>query len=833
MHPEDRDQRATNIKGYDSLLNLALDLRFPWNRGTDAIWRELEPELWNLSHNPWAILQTVSREKLEKSLANPAFTALIDDLVRKHQETLDASTWFQEHYPNSPLKCVAYFSMEFMLSEALPIYSGGLGNVAGDQLKAASDLGVPVIAIGLLYGQGYFRQSINQHGDQQELYPHNDPGLLPVRPLRKPDGEWLRIKIDLPGWSLWLRTWEVTVGRNKLYLLDSNDIANIPAHRGITSELYGGDKELRLKQEMVLGIGGWRLLEALGIQPDICHMNEGHAAFVALERAYSFMKKTKEPFEVALTATRVGNLFTTHTAVPAGFDRFPPHLIEEYLGNYAKTKLGISTEQLLSLGQLHPEDDFNMALLALRGCGFVNGVSQLHGVVSRQLFKDSFPRWPEEEVPIDFVTNGVHMPSWQSGFANSLWTEVCGKGLWHGLGNGVENKINAVPDEKIWEMRCEARATLVKRARRLLSRELSARGESAEVVEKTQHFFNPETLTLCFARRFACYKRPDLLLSDEDRLIRILTNPERPVQLLIAGKAHPADGLGHALIRKWMNFLSRPGVRSHVAFLSDYDIILAGYLVRGADLWINTPQRPWEACGTSGMKVLVNGGLNLSELDGWWAEAYTPEVGWALGDVKEHGNDPSWDRAEANRLYEILEEEVVPEFYTRDKRKIPVGWVKKVRESMSRLAPQFSADRAVREYTEKFYLPAAELYQKRTENKGALAAKIVDWRFFIEQSWGQLKFSGLKVETNQENHLFEVQVHLANLNPHAVKVELYSSDLTKEMEYQGKIPNTSNGHIYGAKVPAATPASNFTPRIVPFFPGVAVPLEANQILWQR
>lgn len=833
MHPHDNDPKITDIKGYDSLLNLALDLRFPWNRGTDAIWRELEPELWNLSHSPWAILQTVSREKLARSFADPKFTALVNSLLKRHQETLDGSTWFQDHYPNSALKCVAYFSMEFMLSEALPIYSGGLGNVAGDQLKAASDLGVPVIAIGLLYGQGYFRQSIDKNGEQQELYPHNDPGLLPIKPLRTADGEWLRIKIDLPGWSLWLRTWEVTIGRRKLYLLDSNDIANIPAHRGITSELYGGDKELRLKQELVLGICGWRLLEALGIQPDICHLNEGHAAFVALERAYSFMKKTKEPFEVALAATRVGNLFTTHTAVPAGFDRFPPQLIEKYLGDYAQTKLGITAKQLISLGQLHPEDDFNMALLAIRGSGFVNGVSQLHGVVSRQLFKDLFPRWPEEEVPVGFVTNGVHMPSWQSGFANDLWTEVCGKGLWHGLKNGQVNKMSTVSDEQIWQLRSEARSTLVNRARRLLSRQLSARGESKDTVEKSQHFLNPETLTLGFARRFASYKRPDLLLTDEDRLIRILMNPERPVQLVIAGKAHPADGLGHALIKKWMDFLSRPGVRSHVVFLSDYDMILAGYLVRGVDLWINTPQRPWEACGTSGMKVLVNGGLNFSELDGWWAEAYCPEVGWALGDFKEHGNDPGWDRAEANRLYELLEEEVIPEFYKRDKKNIPVGWVKKVRDSMSRLTPQFSADRAVREYTEKFYLPAADLFKKRTENKGSLATQIVEWRSFIEQNWEQLKFSSFKVETDQENRLVEVQVQLANLNPHAVKVELFSPALTKEMEYQGKIPNTPNGHIYRAKVPIANPVANFTARIVPYFPGVAVPLEANQILWQR
>ena len=434
-------------------------------------------------------MQTVSREKLTALLADQKFSSLINDLVKARKDALNSPTWFQENHSNSPLTCIAYFSMEFMLSEALPIYSGGLGNVAGDQLKTASDLGVPVIAIGLLYSQGYFRQFIDKNGEQQELYPYNDPGQLPIRPLRLPNGEWLRLKIDLPGWSLWLRAWEVKVGRRKLYLLDSNDIANIPAHRGITSELYGGDRELRLKQELILGIGGWRLLDALGIQPEICHMNEGHAAFVVLERAFSFMKKTKQPFEVALAATRIGNLFTTHTAVSAGFDRFSPDLIAKYLGKYAQTKLGISLEELLALGRLNPNEDFNMAYLAIRGSGSVNGVSQLHGVVSRHLFEDLFPRWPEEEVPVKFVTNGVHMPSWDSSVSDDLWTEACGKGRWLGKTEELEKKIRAVPDTKIWQMRNQSRSHLIDHTRTRLVRQLEARGASEEEIERVKIFF--------------------------------------------------------------------------------------------------------------------------------------------------------------------------------------------------------------------------------------------------------------------------------------------------------------------------------------------------------
>lgn len=439
MNPHDISQRS-NIKGYDSLEDLALNLRSSWNHSTDELWRRLEPELWELTHNPWAVLQSISTDKLSKILADQKFSGLVNDLIKARNDAFNASSWFQENHSKPPLTCIAYFSMEYMLSESLPIYSGGLGNVAGDQLKAASDLGVPVIAIGLLYSQGYFRQLIDSQGNQKELYPFNDPGQLPIKPLRSPNGEWLRLKLDLLGWSLWLRTWEVKVGRRTLYLLDSNDSANDPAQREITSELYGGNHELRLKQELILGMGGWRLLQALGIQPEICHLNEGHAAFVILERALSFMQKTKQSFKVALAATRIGNVFTTHTAVSAGFDRFSLDLMAKYLGNYGKTTLGIPLNTLLSLGQLHPNDDFNMAYLAIRGSGSVNGVSHLHGSVSRHLFEDLFPRFPEHEIPVGFVTNGVHTPTWDSLESDELWTEACGKSRWLGKQRNTRKK---------------------------------------------------------------------------------------------------------------------------------------------------------------------------------------------------------------------------------------------------------------------------------------------------------------------------------------------------------------------------------------------------------
>jgi glycogen phosphorylase len=567
----------TAVDGFDSLAELALDLRWAWNHATDGFWRALDPVLWELTQNPWVVLQTVSRDRLKSVLADPALRKNIDDLLSAQRHAAETPAWFQQEHPQSPLTCAAYFSMEFMLSEALPIYSGGLGNVAGDQLKAASDLGVPVVGVGLLYQQGYFRQVIDKDGAQQALYPNNDPAQLPITPARRPNGEWLRLEIALPGYSVWLRAWQVQAGRVKLYLLDSNDSANLPIHQGITSELYGGGPELRLTQELLLGIGGWRLLSALGLRPEVCHLNEGHAAFATLERARSFMEETGQPFEIALAVTRAGNLFTTHTAVAAGFDRFTPALIEQYLGRYAEKKLGITLHNLMALGRENPDDSsesFNMAYLAIRGSGAVNGVSRLHGKVSRQLFEPIFPHWPEDEVPVGHVTNGVHMPTWDSAAADDLWTEACGKSRWLGATQNLERDIRRLSDSALWQFHTAGSATLVKFARERLSSQLASSGASPAAIDEANHLFDPNALTLGFARRFATYKRPNLLLHDRERLLRLLSNSQRPVQLIIAGKAHPADKAGQALIQEWIQFIRQPETRPHVIFLSDYDMHL-------------------------------------------------------------------------------------------------------------------------------------------------------------------------------------------------------------------------------------------------------------------
>ena len=828
--------------GLRCLRELALDLRWSWNHAADELWRSIDPELWARTHNPWLVLQTVSRARLAQQLGDAQVCETIDRLLAASRRLARTSAWFQQHHPDTADVRVAYFSMEYMLSEALPIYAGGLGNVAGDQLKAASDLGVPIIGIGLLYSQGYFRQVIAQDGTQHAVYPYNDPGQMPVAPLRKADGEWLRLQIRLPGHVLWLRAWQVQVGRVQLYLLDSNDFANQPDQRGITSELYGGGPELRLQQELILGIGGWRLLRALQLQPDVCHINEGHAAFAILDRARSFMEDTGQPFDVALTATRVGNVFTTHTAVPAGFDHHAPELIEQYLGDYARGSLHIPMPQLLALGRQEPQDHaepFNTAYLAARGCGSINGVSRLHGQVSRTLFSPLYPRWPVHEVPVAHVTNGVHMPSWDCAAADELWTSACGKERWLGTLTDVEPRVREVADSTIWHCRNQARLELVRYARDRLSRQLESSGSAPEAVEVARELLNPDVLTIGFARRFATYKRPNLLLHDPERLARLLTDRRRPVQLILAGKAHPDDQPAQQLVRDWVEFVRRRDIRAHAIFLSDNDMLLTEHLVQGVDVWINTPRRPWEACGTSGMKALVNGGLNLSELDGWWAEAFEPGVGWALGDGQAHDDVSAWDEAEARQLFDVLENRVVPEFYNRDSSGVPRAWVARVRESMATLTPRFSANRAVREYVDHCYLPAAAAYRQRAAGEGGRAVPITNWLRAVNDGWTTIRFGRTSVETAGGFHRFLTEVHFGIVDASTVRVEIYADPVERGEPVRDPMerladPTTAPGYIrFAAAVPAGRPATDFTLRVVPVFAGVYVPLEAPFVLWQR
>jgi starch phosphorylase len=822
----------------DRLADLVLDLRWSWNHEADRLWKQIAPELWARTGNPWLILQNVSTARLNALAADSTFRKTLADYAASYREAMEKPSWFREAHAESPL-VVAYFSMEFGLSEALPLYSGGLGILAGDYMKTASDLGISAIGTGLLYQQGYFRQVLDVTGSQAEFYPYNDPGQLPIMPVRDKDGEWLAVEVCFPGRHIRLRAWQATIGRARLYLLDSNDPRNSPADRGITGELYGGGPDMRLQQEIALGIGGWRLLRALDINVDVCHLNEGHAAFVVLERARDLMAGNKCSFDIALAATRAGNIFTTHTSVGAGFDRFAPTLMQRYLGSYAD-EIGIGFDGLLALGRQEAADTqepFNMSYLAIRGSGCVNAVSRIHAEVSRRIFQNLFPRVPQWEIPVTHVTNGVHTPSWDSSDADDIWSNACGKERWLGDLGTVEEDLKKVPDEQFWKFRNQARQRLIDYARERLAWQLATAGVSEEEISQARHVLDPYALTIGFARRFTGYKRPNLLLHNEERLARLLCHPQRAVQLIIAGKAHPRDERGKAMIKSWSGFVRRPDIRPHVAFLADYDMSLAEHLVQGVDLWINTPRRPWEACGTSGMKILVNGGLNLSELDGWWAEAYRPEVGWAVGDGREHPGDTGLDAREADQLYELLEKEIVPCFYNRNGNGIPEAWVARMRASMAELTPQFSTNRMLREYVERLYLPASQLYHSRVSDGARQASLLCERRKELERCWANIHFGELHVKEEKGEYVFMVQLHLDELDPDAVMVQLYAEpgdSQEPEVHEMGRhevLAGDAKGHVYSTHLPARRPAGDYTPRVIPHLEGALVPLEARQILW--
>jgi len=826
------------------LATLSLDLRWSWNHGADALWRQIAPTLWEATANPWLILETVSDQRLQALATDAGFIEKLQRQLDARDAHFNEKSWFSETIDGAFSGHIAYFSMEFGICESLPIYSGGLGVLAGDYLKTSCDLNVPLIGVGLLYQQGYFRQALNPEGEQIEFYPYNDPTMLPVVPLRDDNGEWVRVTLNLPGRPLRLRTWRGQVGRRTLLLLDSNDPLNDPGDRAITSELYGGGEEMRLQQEIVLGIGGWRLLEMLGIDCPVCHLNEGHAAFAVLERARHYMEHSMDhsgqAFHMALRTTRAGNLFTTHTPVAAGFDRFTPDLFALYFREMAQ-EYGVELDDLLALGRLNADDrsePFNMAYLAVRGAGAVNGVSRLHGEVSRRIFQPLFPHWPQAEVPVSYVTNGIHVPSWDSAVADALWTDACGKSRWRGTLDAVETNLRQLSDEKLWRFRAEGRQRLIEFLRQRQVRQHRGRGAAQARIRKCGEILDPDALTLGFARRFAEYKRPNLLLHDPQRLVQLLTNRDRPVQLVIAGKAHPKDTVGKRMLRQWQDFLESNGMHERVVFVEDYDLGVAEQLTQGVDVWINTPRRPWEASGTSGMKVLVNGGLNLSELDGWWAEAYRPELGWALGDGLEHADIADWDAAEAQQLYRVLEEEVIACFYQRNEQGLPVDWVSRMRESMGCLTAQFSSNRMLREYTEDYYMPLAEAFRRRSADPN-VAASLETWHARLKHHWQWIHFGNVVSKQDETGHHFEVQVYLDEIPLESVAVELYADPvaggepLRQPLSHSAALAGTTNAYVYSGSVAADRPAADYTPRIIAAHPHARVPLEAGLILWYK
>ncbi|HXE76195.1 MAG TPA: alpha-glucan family phosphorylase [Candidatus Xenobia bacterium] len=772
------------------LREMAYNLLWTWDDDLRAVFRRLDRALWDQCYqNPVLLLGMISQQRLQELVRDDNFMSFYQRSYERMQEYLQEPTWWDKRYPDKPL--IAYFSAEFGISESLPIYSGGLGVLSGDHMKGVSDLGVPLVGVGLLYQQGYFRQYLTSDGWQQESYPINDFYNLPVRQASDAQGQPVKVEVRVAGHNVKVQVWAAQVGRSTLYLLDTNLPENPREFQDITDQLYGGDHETRIRQEIVLGIGGLRALYALGLKPVVCHMNEGHSAFLSLERIRLIMKESGVNFWEALEVARAGGVFTTHTPVPAGFDVFAPDLMQKYFGEYAK-EVGISWDEFLSLGRGNPRDPneaFNMAVLALRTSAHANAVSKLHGTVSRKLFQRFFPELPEDEVPIGHVTNGVHVRNWVSREMHQLFDRYLGEEWWREPGNPATwQPVDDIPDEELWATHERRRERLVAVARQRLVKQLERRGASQAELDRARGVLDTNTLTIGFARRFATYKRANLILRDLERLKKILLNPQRPVQIIFAGKAHPRDTQGKEVLKSIVQFCQQDDVRRHAAFIEDYDLVVARYLMQGVDVWLNNPRRGLEASGTSGMKVVCNGGLNLSVLDGWWVEGYQhPEAGWAIGRGEEYADPNYQDYVESNLLYEILEKDVVPLFYDQGPDGLPRGWIAKMKKSMRLLGPTFSATRMLWEYSEKYYLPAARYYSHISEGTLQRARDLVKWKTALRQHWNEVKIE--KVEARRDGRAkvgeeYEVvaEVRLGPINPSDVSVEVYYGRLTADRQ---------------------------------------------------
>jgi starch phosphorylase len=823
-----------------ALEELAMNLRWSWDAQTRDLFKWVDPDAWDATvHDPVRLLGLVPRERLDALVGDAGFMRFLGEVREELRRYVEGDRWFQAR-SGTPLRSVAYFSPEFGIAEALPQYSGGLGVLAGDHLKAASDLGVPLVGIGLFYRHGYFRQSLSIDGWQQERYPDLDPHAMALTAC-----EDVHVEVDLAGRPLVARIWKAEVGRIPLYLLDTDVDANPPDLREVTDRLYGGDTEHRLQQEILLGIGGVRALDALGIDAQVFHTNEGHAGFLGLERIRQLVKDPGLAYREAIEAVRAGCLFTTHTPVPAGIDRFPRELIEHYFGGWA-AEVGVTMDELMDLGHRPgepPEERFNMAVMGLRLAGRSNAVAKLHGEVSRDMFGDLWPDVPVEEAPITSVTNGVHADTWVGPEMADLLDRHVLPG-WHEAEADRWQRLEEARDDEVWRVREQAREGLVAFVRSRLRDQLMARGLSASDVEWTDSVLDPKALTICFARRFATYKRATLLLSQPDRLRRLLLSGHRPVQLVFAGKSHPADDSGKALIQAISAFASDPEVRHRFVFLEDYDIAVARALLQGADVWLNNPRRPQEACGTSGMKAALNGALNLSILDGWWDECFDGDNGWAISSAEHEEDLEKRDQIEAGSLFELLEHQVVPLFYERSQGPVPRRWVQRMQRSLVTLGPFVTAARMVRDYTEGLYEPTAAAADARAAEAYRSARELAAWKEKVVAAWPGVHVDLLDLpesvtELGTERTV-EAVVSLGELGPDDVQVQLLHgpagqgaelADVTVlPMELAGE---ADDGHLRYSGSFTCDTAGRYgaTVRIVPTHPGLVTPLEVGLIAW--
>jgi starch phosphorylase len=755
----------------ERLPELALNLIWSWQHSLRAVFRRLDPAIWkHCNHNPVVLLGRLPQEALQKAANDPRYLAL----YKKACETHDA---YLKETANSSSMLVAYFSMEYGLLDCLPIYSGGLGVLSGDHLKASSDLSLPLVGIGLLYQRGYMSQSFDGDGWQQEGSPVNDFYSLPITPAKRADGSDLIVEVLLGGAKVSVKVWRIDVGRVKLYLMDTNIPQNAdPVHRDITGQLYAGGLHKRISQEIVLGIGGLRALRELGLQPTVFHMNEGHSAFLAIERIRVLMAEQALTFEEALEASRTNNVFTTHTPVPAGIDLFDGGLMREYFDEYCRQS-GIRFEDLVALGR-HRGDDaqepFSMAVCALRASAACNAVSVLHRRVSQKMWENLWPDLPDWEVPITSVTNGVHLPTWINGDLAGLYDQHLEPDWREGHTNAkVWDAIDEIPAVELWEAHRRRKRRLVTFVRDRAVECASARQAPGSEIRALSEALDPEALTIGFARRFATYKRATLIFRDLERLKRILTNAKRPVQLLIAGKAHPLDGPGKTLIREIIHYAADSSMRHRVVFVEDYGMQVARELVGGVDIWLNTPRRGEEACGTSGMKAGMNGVLNLSIPDGWFDEAAEESGGWSIGGRDTYS--PERDDSHAASLYSLLESEIVPLFYEDREDGMPVEWMRRVKQSLKHLSGHFNCDRMIAEYRDNLYSPAHASYSTMLDRRFDPARERVKWSRGVAEAWPNVKFqsSGVGAGGVSTGHPIplEAELDLAGLQPGDVRVE--------------------------------------------------------------
>src|SRR6516225_1943105 len=821
----------------EPLRELSFNLWWTWEPAARRLFRELDPELWNeTNHNPIRMLQLSRQSRLEELAQDKNFLRELKQVFQDFEKYLGRHDTYGKTGPGSAIKNpIAYFSAEFGFHESIPNYSGGLGILAGDHCKSASDLDLNFVAIGLLYRHGYFRQQIDKDGVQAAINLNQNFYHLPIREAR--GGEMkLLISVPILDREVFARVWELRVGRVNVYLLDTDIPENTPEDRRITAELYGGDLEMRMRQEIMLGIGGVKALTALGIQPDVFHMNEGHSAFLALERIRLNVVEKKLNFYSALQVVAAANVFTTHTPVPAGNDSFPREMMQKYFGNFAK-ELNIPFEELFSFGhtRLNSDDPFSMTILALRLSRHANGVSKLHGEVTRSLWKDVWSGVPVHEVPIISITNGVHTKTWMAPEFAALYRKHLGAWEEHLTEPEFWRGVIDIPDAHLWETHQKLKRRLVDFIRDRERERRERMGESPEFIRKANRVLDPEILTIGFARRFATYKRGTLLFSDKERLERLVNDTTRPVQFIFAGKAHPRDEAGKALIQDVYKFSREAGLENRVVFVEDYDSYIARRLVQGVDLWLNHPLRPMEASGTSGMKSAPNGGINLGVLDGWWREGYNGTNGWAIGVEIDNGTTEFQNEVDASSLYQLLENQIVPLYYAKPDGKLPLAWLQLMRESIRSVTPIFNTQRMVKEYTEQLYIPAARAHGNFSSDSCGAATQLSRWKAQMRKDWPQVQISDVQVANKDRQSILvgeslqiSARVHLGAVDPQHVRVEAYHGDMdnggirnpvaTVLHQSPGQPRSGDGNYIYQGSVPATESGTyGFSVRVVPIY----------------